>query len=132
MDGLMNHYVMVWRRFSILVWRKTLSSKENFGLTLILSPAILLYIQAEELMKFLSEKNVPAKVYVGMRNWHPFTYWAGILLVLILVSYVLIGTVRCYHCWISLFHLLFTSFRAWCWIVYLLLKIMILQRHFCF
>ncbi|KAL4632782.1 hypothetical protein ACB092_04G075300 [Castanea dentata] len=29
--------------------------------------------QAEELMKFLWEKNVPAKVYVGMRYWHPFT-----------------------------------------------------------
>ncbi|KAI5383957.1 ferrochelatase-2, chloroplastic [Lathyrus oleraceus] len=29
--------------------------------------------QAEELRKSLSEKNVPAKVYVGMRYWHPFT-----------------------------------------------------------
>ncbi|CAN6906040.1 unnamed protein product [Brassica oleracea] len=29
--------------------------------------------QAEELSKCLSEKNVPAKVYVGMRYWHPFT-----------------------------------------------------------
>ena len=45
----------------------------NFVLFLILSLAILLYIQAEELMKFLWEKNVPAKVYVGMRYWHPFT-----------------------------------------------------------
>lgn len=30
-------------------------------------------MQAEELRKSLSEKNVPAKVYVGMRYWHPFT-----------------------------------------------------------
>ncbi|CAA2990285.1 ferrochelatase-2, chloroplastic [Olea europaea subsp. europaea] len=29
--------------------------------------------QAEELRKALSEKNVLAKVYVGMRYWHPFT-----------------------------------------------------------
>lgn len=29
--------------------------------------------QAEELRKSLFEKNVPAKVYVGMRYWHPFT-----------------------------------------------------------
>ncbi|XP_077221503.1 ferrochelatase-2, chloroplastic-like [Tasmannia lanceolata] len=29
--------------------------------------------QAEELRKFLSAKDVPAKVYVGMRYWHPFT-----------------------------------------------------------
>ncbi|KAL5704034.1 hypothetical protein ACHQM5_022510 [Ranunculus cassubicifolius] len=29
--------------------------------------------QAEELRKSLCEKNVPAKVYVGMRYWHPFT-----------------------------------------------------------
>ncbi|RZC17529.1 ferrochelatase-2, chloroplastic-like [Glycine soja] len=29
--------------------------------------------QAEELKKSLWEKNVPAKVYVGMRYWHPFT-----------------------------------------------------------
>ncbi|KAJ8452795.1 hypothetical protein Cgig2_014558 [Carnegiea gigantea] len=28
---------------------------------------------AEELRKALCEKNVPAKVYVGMRYWHPFT-----------------------------------------------------------
>ncbi|KAG4121879.1 hypothetical protein ERO13_D11G232500v2 [Gossypium hirsutum] len=29
--------------------------------------------QAEELRKSLWAKNVPAKVYVGMRYWHPFT-----------------------------------------------------------
>ncbi|KAM0940765.1 putative protoporphyrin ferrochelatase [Dioscorea sansibarensis] len=29
--------------------------------------------QAEELRKALCEKNAPAKVYVGMRYWHPFT-----------------------------------------------------------
>ncbi|CAL1371851.1 unnamed protein product [Linum trigynum] len=29
--------------------------------------------QAEALRKSLWEKNVPAKVYVGMRYWHPFT-----------------------------------------------------------
>ncbi|CAO2815281.1 unnamed protein product [Amaranthus hypochondriacus] len=29
--------------------------------------------QAEELQKALAAKNVPAKVYVGMRYWHPFT-----------------------------------------------------------
>ncbi|XP_039044904.1 ferrochelatase-2, chloroplastic-like isoform X2 [Hibiscus syriacus] len=29
--------------------------------------------QAEELRNSLWEKNVPAKVYVGMRYWHPFT-----------------------------------------------------------
>ncbi|KAH9664676.1 Ferrochelatase-2 [Citrus sinensis] len=29
--------------------------------------------QAEELRKSLWEKNLPAKVYVGMRYWHPFT-----------------------------------------------------------
>ncbi|KAL0332584.1 UNVERIFIED_CONTAM: Ferrochelatase-2, chloroplastic [Sesamum calycinum] len=29
--------------------------------------------QAEELRKALYDKNVPAKVYVGMRYWHPFT-----------------------------------------------------------
>ncbi|WCJ37622.1 ferrochelatase 2 [Euphorbia peplus] len=29
--------------------------------------------QAEELRKSLCEKDVPAKVYVGMRYWHPFT-----------------------------------------------------------
>ncbi|KAK2372581.1 ferrochelatase-2, chloroplastic [Trifolium repens] len=29
--------------------------------------------QAEEWKKSLSEKNVPAEVYVGMRYWHPFT-----------------------------------------------------------
>ena len=30
-------------------------------------------MQAEELRKSLWAKNVPAKVYVGMRYWHPFT-----------------------------------------------------------
>jgi protoheme ferro-lyase len=30
-------------------------------------------IQAEALRKALCEKHVPAKVYVGMRYWHPFT-----------------------------------------------------------
>jgi protoporphyrin/coproporphyrin ferrochelatase len=30
-------------------------------------------IQAEALRKALCEKDVPAKVYVGMRYWHPFT-----------------------------------------------------------
>jgi hypothetical protein len=34
---------------------------------LVFSPAVLVYIQAEELRKFLWAKNVPAKVYVGMR-----------------------------------------------------------------
>ncbi|KAK1390151.1 Ferrochelatase [Heracleum sosnowskyi] len=29
--------------------------------------------QAEELRKALCEKDIPAKVYVGMRYWHPFT-----------------------------------------------------------
>ncbi|GAB2211420.1 hypothetical protein Droror1_Dr00024733 [Drosera rotundifolia] len=29
--------------------------------------------QAEELRKALNAKNIPAKVYVGMRYWHPFT-----------------------------------------------------------
>ncbi|XP_078435203.1 ferrochelatase 2 [Wolffia australiana] len=29
--------------------------------------------QAEELRKSLNEKKIPAKVYVGMRYWHPFT-----------------------------------------------------------
>ncbi|KAL7101905.1 hypothetical protein ACP275_08G085000 [Erythranthe tilingii] len=29
--------------------------------------------QAEDLRKSLCSKNVPAKVYVGMRYWHPFT-----------------------------------------------------------
>ncbi|XP_073004114.1 ferrochelatase-2, chloroplastic [Typha latifolia] len=29
--------------------------------------------QAEELRKALSDKNIPAKVFVGMRYWHPFT-----------------------------------------------------------
>ncbi|KAL9256445.1 Ferrochelatase-2, chloroplastic-like protein [Drosera capensis] len=28
---------------------------------------------AEELRKALKGKNIPAKVYVGMRYWHPFT-----------------------------------------------------------
>ncbi|KAL2926232.1 Ferrochelatase-2 chloroplastic [Bienertia sinuspersici] len=32
-----------------------------------------LIILAEELRKALFTKNVPAKVYVGMRYWHPFT-----------------------------------------------------------
>jgi protoheme ferro-lyase len=45
----------------------------NFDIILVFSPAILVYIQAEELRKFLWAKNVPAKVYVGMRYWHPFT-----------------------------------------------------------
>ncbi|POO03019.1 Ferrochelatase [Trema orientale] len=31
------------------------------------------FISAEELKKALWSKNVPAKVYVGMRYWHPFT-----------------------------------------------------------
>ncbi|PKA57624.1 Ferrochelatase-2, chloroplastic [Apostasia shenzhenica] len=29
--------------------------------------------QAEELRRALCEKNIPVKVYVGMRYWHPFT-----------------------------------------------------------
>lgn len=33
----------------------------------------LFSIQAEELRKALYAKDVPAKVYVGMRYWHPFT-----------------------------------------------------------
>lgn len=32
-----------------------------------------LFVQAEELRKSLWEKDVSAKVYVGMRYWHPFT-----------------------------------------------------------
>lgn len=34
---------------------------------------LLLLLKAEELRKSLWAKNVPAKVYVGMRYWHPFT-----------------------------------------------------------
>lgn len=30
-------------------------------------------IKAQALRKALCDKNVPAKVYVGMRYWHPFT-----------------------------------------------------------
>jgi protoheme ferro-lyase len=44
----------------------------KFDLILVYSLA-LLFIQAEELRKFLWAKNVPANVYVGMRYWHPFT-----------------------------------------------------------
>ncbi|KAG6777727.1 hypothetical protein POTOM_017556 [Populus tomentosa] len=33
----------------------------------------IVFFQAEELRKSLWEKQVPAKVYVGMRYWHPFT-----------------------------------------------------------
>jgi protoheme ferro-lyase len=51
---------------------ENLSFRSNFDLTVVYSLA-LLYIQAEELRKFLWAKNVPAKVYVGMRYWHPFT-----------------------------------------------------------
>ncbi|KAF7832059.1 ferrochelatase-2, chloroplastic-like [Senna tora] len=32
-----------------------------------------LFLEAEELRKSLWAKNVPAKVYVGTRCWHPFT-----------------------------------------------------------
>jgi len=39
----------------------------------ILMLYLLYFHQAEELRKCLWEKNVPAKVYVGMRYWHPFT-----------------------------------------------------------
>lgn len=39
----------------------------------VLSSAIILFMQAEELRKALWAKDVPAKVYVGMRYWHPFT-----------------------------------------------------------
>lgn len=34
---------------------------------------MLTFFQAEELQKALFAKNVPTKVYVGMRYWHPFT-----------------------------------------------------------
>lgn len=44
-----------------------------FCFVLVLSLAIISRIQAEELRKSLWEKNLPAKVYVGMRYWHPFT-----------------------------------------------------------
>lgn len=44
-----------------------------FCFVLVLSLAIISCIQAEELRKSLWEKNLPAKVYVGMRYWHPFT-----------------------------------------------------------
>lgn len=30
-------------------------------------------VQAEALARALEEKNLPARVYVGMRYWHPFT-----------------------------------------------------------
>lgn len=30
-------------------------------------------VQAEALREALCKKDVPAKVYVGMRYWHPFT-----------------------------------------------------------
>ncbi|XP_011011647.1 PREDICTED: ferrochelatase-2, chloroplastic-like isoform X3 [Populus euphratica] len=33
----------------------------------------IVFFQAEELRKSLWEKQVPARVYVGMRYWHPFT-----------------------------------------------------------
>ncbi|KAK4567210.1 hypothetical protein RGQ29_003145 [Quercus rubra] len=45
---------------------ETLDDVQPFLFNLFADPA-------EELMKFLWEKNVPAKVYVGMRYWHPFT-----------------------------------------------------------
>lgn len=39
----------------------------------ILHELFFIFTQAEELRKSLWSKNVPAKVYVGMRYWHPFT-----------------------------------------------------------
>ncbi|GFZ18726.1 ferrochelatase 2 [Actinidia rufa] len=39
----------------------------------LLSVGLIKNSQAEELRKALCAKNVPAKVYVGMRYWHPFT-----------------------------------------------------------
>ncbi|KAJ1387771.1 Ferrochelatase, active site [Sesbania bispinosa] len=45
---------------------ETLEDVQPFLFNLFADPA-------EELRKSLWEKNVPAKVYVGMRYWHPFT-----------------------------------------------------------
>ncbi|OMO55357.1 Ferrochelatase [Corchorus capsularis] len=45
-------------------------SKEGHSL---FANLLMLSSEAEELRKSLWEKNVPAKVYVGMRYWHPFT-----------------------------------------------------------
>ncbi|MCH86434.1 ferrochelatase, partial [Trifolium medium] len=45
---------------------ETLEDVQPFLFNLFADPA-------EELKKSLSEKNVPAEVYVGMRYWHPFT-----------------------------------------------------------
>ncbi|KAL5192294.1 Ferrochelatase-2, chloroplastic [Glycine soja] len=45
---------------------ETLEDVQPFLFNLFADPA-------EELKKSLWEKNVPAKVYVGMRYWHPFT-----------------------------------------------------------
>lgn len=42
-------------------------------LSLLLCSYWLSFCQAEELRKSLCAKDVPAKVYVGMRYWHPFT-----------------------------------------------------------
>ncbi|KAK6150864.1 hypothetical protein DH2020_015796 [Rehmannia glutinosa] len=45
---------------------ETLDDVQPFLFNLFADPA-------EELRKALCDKNVPAKVYVGMRYWHPFT-----------------------------------------------------------
>jgi len=44
-----------------------------FFLVVLALLMVLFCTQAEELRKSLWAKNVPAKVYVGMRYWHPFT-----------------------------------------------------------
>lgn len=45
----------------------------NIGFLGDYADTVLSMSQAEELKKSLIEKDIPAKVYVGMRYWHPFT-----------------------------------------------------------
>lgn len=45
----------------------------SFKLFGVYANTVLSLTQAEELKKSLIEKDIPAKVYVGMRYWHPFT-----------------------------------------------------------
>ncbi|KAI8535421.1 hypothetical protein RHMOL_Rhmol10G0172600 [Rhododendron molle] len=58
--------------FGSLMPSHTGIGSSHMGINLF-GPIVVLACLAEELRKALCTKNVPAKVYVGMRYWHPFT-----------------------------------------------------------
>ncbi|MBA0643737.1 hypothetical protein Goklo_028001, partial [Gossypium klotzschianum] len=82
--GVSNEPLVAEEKIGVLLLNlggpENLEDVQPFLFNLFADPVVFVIVlryhypfQAEELRKSLWAKNVPAKVYIGMRYWHPFT-----------------------------------------------------------